>query len=287
MTLQEALRRGETILRAGPHPDRARRDAELLLRHVAQRDRAALLARWTEKLDARAAEKYAALIDRRAAGEPIQYILGETEFYGLPLRVTPDVLIPRPETEHLVEMTLALAKHFERPHIVDIGTGSGAIAIALAHELPSAAVTAIDLSGTALTIAQENAIRNHVHSRIRFLRGDLLSPLAETAHTPLPIDIVVSNPPYIAGSERATLAVEVRDHEPALALFAGDDGLDVYRRLIPAAFAALVPRGWVVLEIGFGQEPAIRALLLACGFTNIHFTPDLQGIARVASARRA
>ncbi len=288
MTLQEALESGEAALRAGPHPDRARRDAELLLRHVMQHERAALLARWTEKLDEREAAQYAAVIERRATGEPVQYILGETEFYGLPLRVTPDVLIPRPETEHLVEKALELAARFTRPRIVDVGTGSGAIAIALAHEVPTASVTAIDLSGPALAIAQENAERNGVASRISFLRGDLLAPIADGIRPAVErVDIVVSNPPYIAKTERASLAVEVREFEPAIALFAGDDGLDVYRRLIPAAFVALVQGGFIVLEIGYGQQHAIRELLEASGFLDIEFTPDLQGIARVASAQRA
>jgi release factor glutamine methyltransferase len=288
MTLQEALESGEAALHAGPHPDRARRDAELLLRHVMQHERAALLARWTEKLDEREAAQYAAVIERRATGEPVQYILGETEFYGLPLRVTPDVLIPRPETEHLVEKALELAAHFTRPRIVDVGTGSGAIAIALAHEAPTASVTAVDLSGPALAIARENAERNGVAGRISFLRGDLLAPIADGTRPAVErVDIVVSNPPYIAKTERASLAVEVREFEPAIALFAGDDGLDVYRRLIPAAFVALVPGGFIVLEIGYGQQQAIRELLAASGFLDIEFTPDLQGIARVASAQRA
>jgi release factor glutamine methyltransferase len=288
MTLHEALESGDAALRAGPHPDRARRDAELLLRRVMQHERAALLARWTEKLDEREAAQYAAVIERRAAGEPVQYILGETEFYGIPLRVTPDVLIPRPETEHLVEKALELAARFTRPRIVDVGTGSGAIAIALAHEVPTANITAVDLSGPALAIARENAERNGVASRISFLRGDLLTPIADSLRVADErVDIVVSNPPYIAKTERALLAPEVREFEPAIALFAGDDGLDVYRRLIPAAFVVLVQGGFIVLEIGYGQQHAIRELLAASGFLDIEFTPDLQGIARVASAQRA
>jgi release factor glutamine methyltransferase len=194
--------------------------------------------------------------------------------------VTRDVLIPRPETEHLVEKAIALAARYAAPRIVDVGTGSGAIAVTLAHELPRATVTAIDLSAPALAIAQENARRNEVD--VRFLRGDLLAPVAEAG-----FDIVVSNPPYVASGDRTTLAVEVREYEPALALFAGDDGLDVYRRLIPAAFRALTPGGVLGLEIGYGQAAAIEALLADAGFTEIEFTPDLQGIARVACGLRA
>jgi release factor glutamine methyltransferase len=283
MTLQEWLRKGEARLGAGPHPDRARRDAETLLLHVVRRERAALLARWKEVLDAEEAGQYVELIDRRLDGEPIQYILGETEFYGLPFRVTPDVLIPRPETEHLVEKVIEIAARagagLPGPRIVDVGSGSGAIAVALAHELPQARITAIDLSAPALGIAAENAKRNGVS--IRFLRGDLLAPVGEEQ-----FEIVVSNPPYVPGADRATLAVEVRDYEPALALFAGDDGLDVYRRLIPAAFGVLIPGGSLALEIGFGQSAAIKNLLAVSGFEEIDFLPDLQGIPRVASGRR-
>jgi release factor glutamine methyltransferase len=280
MTLQEWLKKGEAHLAQGPHPERARRDAETLLLSTIRLDRAALLARWKEQLDGEEARGYLALIERRLSGEPIQYILGETEFYGLRFRVTRDVLIPRPETEHLVEKAIALAARYAAPRIVDVGTGSGAIAVTLAHELPRATVTAIDLSAPALAIAQENARRNEVD--VRFLRGDLLAPVAEAG-----FDIVVSNPPYVASGDRTTLAVEVREYEPALALFAGDDGLDVYRRLIPAAFRALTPGGVLGLEIGYGQAAAIEALLADAGFTEIEFTPDLQGIARVACGLRA
>jgi release factor glutamine methyltransferase len=291
MTLREWLQKAEAHLRVGPHPDRARRDAELLLLYVVRRERAALLARWNEKLDEQEAARYVDLIERRRAGEPIQYILGETEFYGLPFRVTRDVLIPRPETEHLVERVIALAAQFARPRIVDVGTGSGAIAIALAHTLTSAEITAIDLSAPALAIAQENAARNGVDARICFLRGNLLEPVTAAADPVFPeietrFDFVVSNPPYVPRTDRETLSVEVRDYEPALALFAGDDGLEVYRRLIPAAFAALNSGGHIALEIGFGQRDAVAALLEESGFRNIDFTPDLQGIPRVACAQR-
>jgi release factor glutamine methyltransferase len=209
----------------------------------------------------------------------MQYIIGETEFYGLAFRVTPDVLIPRPETEHLVEKAIELSATFQAPRIVDIGTGSGAVAVALSHNLPNAGLTAIDLSEPALTIARENAKRNGV--ALRFLQGDLLSPVAGEQ-----FDIVVSNPPYVPEIDRPTLSVEVREYEPGLALFAGNDGLDIYRRLIPQAFACLVSGGFIALEIGYGQSAAIAGLLGAAGFRNIEFTPDLQGIQRVACAQR-
>jgi release factor glutamine methyltransferase len=279
MTLEEWLRKGEAQLRLGPHPERARRDAEALLLHVVRRERAALLARWNEVLEAEETGPYAALIERRLEGEPMQYIFGETEFYGLPFQVTRDVLIPRPETEHLVEKALEFAAGFAAPRIVDVGAGSGAIAVALAHGLPRAIVTAIDLSSAALAVARDNAQRNGV--AIRFLRGDLLAPVSGER-----FEIVVSNPPYVPSGDRDALAVEVREFEPSLALFAGDDGLEVYRRLIPAGFAALVPGGFLLLEIGFGQSPAIAQLLAETGFAQIEFIPDLQSIPRVACARR-
>jgi release factor glutamine methyltransferase len=253
----------------------------LLLRHLLHCDRAFLLAHSTEILSAEGAVRYYALLDRRLAGEPIQYITGETEFYGLPFHVTRDVLIPRPETEHLVEKALALVANFVQPRIVDVGAGSGAIAVALAHQLPAARMTAIDLSAPALAVARENAALNGVAGRIRFLAGDLLAPVAAER-----FELVVSNPPYVPEGDRATLAVEVRDHEPGMALFAGGDGLEIYRRLIPAARAVLVPGGFLALEIGYGQQAAIRALLAESEFSQIEFTPDLQGIPRVASARR-
>ena len=281
MTMQEGLRRGEAQLRAGPHPERARRDAELLLLHVAGCDRAALLAHGDEELDAGQAELYDALITRRWNGEPIQYILCQTEFYGLPFAVTPDVLIPRPETEHLVEKVLELAMRFREPRIVDVGTGSGAIAVSLAHKLPGAQLVATDLSAAALDLARANAERNGVAGRIRFLCGDLLAPVAEER-----FDIVASNPPYVPCADCASLAVEVREYEPALALFAGGDGLDVIRRLIPEAFAALSSGGLLAFEFGCGQDAAVNSLLVDSGFVQVEFVPDLQAIPRVACARR-
>jgi len=226
-------------------------------------------------------EAYSQLLSRRAAGEPIQYIVGETEFYGLPFHVTREVLIPRPETEHLVEKVLELLPLFSPPRIVDVGTGSGAIAIALAHEWPSAVVTSIDVSSSALELARRNAARNGFADRIRFLEGDLLAPVAGEQ-----FDVVVSNPPYVATVDRETLAAEVREHEPAVALFAGDDGLDVIRRLIPEALAALVSGGYLLLEIGQSQSGATGDLLASAGYEAIEFVPDLQGIPRVAVARR-
>ena len=304
MQLRECLDHGAARLGSGPHPDRAQRDAELLLLHLTGKNRAWLMAHGTDEFGGCTAIQYAGLLERRFAGEPIQYITGEVEFYGLPFRVTPDVLIPRPETEHLVEAALTVAKTLRAPsfsrslrkgwdaenpasqncavRIVDIGTGSGAIAVALAHSLPQASITAVDLSPAALEIAEENARRNSVAERIRFLRGDLLEPVAAES-----FDLVVSNPPYVPETDRPSLSVEVREYEPALALFAGNDGLDVYCRLIPAAANVLSPGGYLLLEIGFDQADSVSALLKTSGFRHIEGTPDLQGITRVLCARHA
>ncbi len=226
------------------------------------------------------------MIARRQLAEPLQYITGEAEFYGLTLGVTPDVLIPRPETEHLVEKAVELGRELRFPRILDVGTGSGAIAIAIAHALPAAQVSATELSKDALALARINAERIGLASRIRFIQADLLNPLTDADEAGGPFDIIVSNPPYVPESDRATLDPEVRDHEPSLALFAGHDGLSVYRRLIPEAFAALSEGGWLAMEIGFGQSEAVASLLADAGFRSVAFTPDLQGIPRVATAQR-
>lgn len=280
-TLRNHLEYAEIALEKGPHPEKARSDAELLLRHLLGKDRAWLIAHPRKELSEEKQEQYEALVRRRLSGEPIQYVTGETEFYGLPFRVTPDVLIPRPETEHLVEQAIELAREFQQPRIVDVGAGSGAIAVALARHLPDARITTIDVSEKALAIARENAARNAVSERVRFLAGDLLEPVDGEQ-----FDLVVSNPPYVPDGDRESLSVEIREHEPGLALFAGADGLDVYRRLIPATYAALAPGGHVLFEIGYGQADGVRTLLAASGFEEIHFVSDLQGIPRVACGRR-
>lgn len=279
MQLRDWIRTGEARLLAGPHPERARLDAETLLLHFTGRNRAWLLAHAGDEFGGCTSLGYATLLDRRFRGEPIQYIIGEAEFYGLPFHVTPDVLIPRPETEHLVDAVLEGARRFDTPRIADIGTGSGAIAVTLARALPAAQVTAIDLSLASLAVARQNAERHS--APVRFIAGDLLVPVAGET-----FDVIVSNPPYVPESDRPTLAVEVREHEPALALFAGPDGFAVYRRLIPQAFAALAPGGFIALEYGYGQSDDLYAMLNAAGFHNVQQIPDLQGIPRVAIARR-
>jgi release factor glutamine methyltransferase len=281
-TVAEYVLLGTVRLTSGTHKDRARADAELLLRHLLQKDRAWLIAHAGDEIGSDHWEEYFALLERRHHGAPMQYILGEAEFYGLRFRVTPDVLIPRPETEHLVEQTIQLAAGFAAPRIVDVGAGSGAIAVALAVSLLNAHITTIDVSPDALALARENAGRNRVAERVRFLSGDLLEPVAGEQ-----FDLVVSNPPYVPDADRASLSVEVREFEPGQALFAGKDGLDVYRRLIPAAYAVLAPGGYIALEIGCGQSEGVRALLAGGGFEANHFLPDLQGIPRVAVGKKA
>lgn len=291
-TLRRALDAAAKILANGPHPVRARRDSETLLlcalgRDVPEINLAWLIAHEGDRLAPAAAVAFHGLIERRRAGEPIQYITGEAEFYGLPFRVNRDVLIPRPETEILVEQAVELAERLRKlgaiaaPRMVDVGTGSGAIAVALARALPFAEIAAIDISASALAVARANAERNGVAGRIRFLEGDLFDAVGGGS-----FDFVLSNPPYVSESDRATLDVEVRDYEPAQALFAGEDGMEIYRRLLPAARKALVAGGTLLLEIGCGQRAEMQTLLEQEGFAAIEFFRDLQGIPRVAMAQR-
>ena len=259
----------------------APRDAELLLLHTLQISRATLLAHPDDELTSDQLYLYERSIHRRLAHEPVQYIIGQQEFFGLALHVTPAVLIPRPETEHLVESVLARLPHDHPVSIADVGTGSGAIAIALAVHLPEAHITALDFSTEALHIAQLNAENHDVAQRIRFLQSDLFAALPPGAG----FDAIVSNPPYVPTSDRADLHPQVREHEPAAALFAGPEGLDIYRRLIPEAHALLKPQGLLALEIGQGQHPSLTALL--ANWHDLTFINDLQQIPRVALARRS
>ncbi|HEY1993097.1 MAG TPA: peptide chain release factor N(5)-glutamine methyltransferase [Edaphobacter sp.] len=282
MTLREALTVAAAQFASDEHlRATAVRDAELLLLHTLQIPRVTLIAHPDDELGATPRTAYEDSIARRLHHEPIQYITGQQEFYGLTLKITPAVLIPRPETEHLVEAVLKRLPTNRPLRIADIGTGSGAIAIALAAHLPQAAITAIDISAEALAIAAANAREHKVADRIRFLQSDLLSALNREAET---FDAIVSNPPYIAETDRASLHPQVRDHEPATALFAGETGLDIYRRLIPQAYSALKPNGLIALEIGHDQQDAVTALLRI--WHNVCFVNDLQQIPRVALARR-
>ena len=284
--LKCALDQAFARLELSPHPERAQLDAETLLLHVLGKNKAWLLAHREEEISPDRAARYDTLVERRYAGEPIQYITGQQEFYGLLLHVSPAVLIPRPETELLVETILHLLP--EDARIVDVGTGSGAIAIALAVHLPNAEITALDISPEALTIAATNASEHNVSDRIHLHPSNLLSalrPNEASVWSCQGFDAIVSNPPYIPESDRASLHPQVREHEPAAALFAGSDGLDLYRRLIPQAYAVLKPNGLLALEIGHGQREALAALLQT--WREVSFIDDLQQIPRVVLARKS
>lgn len=263
----------------------ARRDAELLLGHVLQHDRAWLMMHGDEPLTAEQQEQWLALVARRAAHEPLQYIVGEQEFYGLPLRVTRDTLIPRPETEHLVEAVLAwCATQTGTPRMVDVGTGTGAIALALAQHLPAVEMHAVDLSEGALAVARDNAERLGLSHRIVFQESDLLAVFRSGGAIGGLFDAVISNPPYVPEGDAATMQPEVREFEPHTALFAGVDGLTVYRRLIVEAGELLRSDGLLAMEIGYGQRDAMARLLSE--WNGVQFLDDYAGIPRVVLARR-
>ena len=258
----------------------ARLDSELLLVEVLKIKRIQLYTSYDRPLTDAERDAYRALVKRRAAFEPVAYILGTREFYGRPFMVTRDVLIPRPETEHLVDAVLTWVRDsgIEAPRIVDVGTGSGAIAVTLAKELPSASVTAVDVSATALAVARRNAESSG--AAISFLESDLLAAVAG------PFDVVVANLPYIGENERPTLAPDVRDHEPGLALFAGADGLALIRRLVTQAAGLTRLSGLLALEIGAGQGAAVRELMSAAGWTKVAVQADLAGHPRVVTGQR-
>ena len=268
-------------------------NAELLIMFTLDCERAYLYAHPERELTPDEMQRYDEALARRATGVPAQYITGHQEFWGLDLIVSPAVLIPRPETEHVVEAVLGLAGEggasesqrrrtgVSAPHkIVDVGTGSGAIAIALAKELPTAEIDATDISAEALEVARANAARHELTARIKFHEADLLAGLPVGA-----FDFVVSNPPYVGESEEDQVQLEVRKFEPRTAVFAGPTGLEVIERLIPQAHAALGPGGWLVLEISGTIADRVRRLL--SGWSEVAITNDLQGIARVAAARRS
>jgi release factor glutamine methyltransferase len=255
----------------------ARFEAELLLRSALGEDRARFFATLDEEVAPAALTRFRQWLDLRASGVPLQHIVGHQEFMGLDFKVTPAVLIPRPDTEIAVEVALEIIGQLEEPLVADIATGSGAIGVALAHHQPRARVWATDISHAALQVAEENACRNGVSQRITFLPGSWGAPLRAQGLT---FDCIVSNPPYIASDEIEQLAIEVQK-EPRLALDGGPDGLDCYRALVPEAHALLRPGGSLVLEVGQGQAPDVSALLESHGFTHITTRPDLAGIERV------
>jgi release factor glutamine methyltransferase len=254
-----------------------RRDAELILAYVLGSNPTALLTHPERVLSAQQADLFETLLKRRLASEPVQYLTGEQEFFGLIFAVSPDVLIPRPETEHLVEAVLQRFDRGANPNIVDVGTGSGAIAVAIAHTLTRSQVMAVDISLAALEVARRNAERHGVIDRVTLRQSDLLADAGSAE-----FDVVVSNPPYIANGER--LEPQVADYEPQSALYAGPTGLEIYEHLIPQASQVLKPKGWLMMEIGYGQQAALEALLP--GWREVSFVADLQGIPRVVKAQK-
>lgn len=320
MDIRTAMKQGLAQLRDAQIPSYTLA-AELLLLHVLGRDRNWMYSHPEEEISAANAERYSALIRRRAAGEPTQHLTGKQEFWGLEFEVTPDVLIPRPETEHVIEVALdRLAVREVREgrqqktdgaglRIADVGTGSGCIAIALAKELLAASFVATDISPAALTVARRNATRHNIASRIQFLECHLLNgfshvavqPAAQclgsslkssghesplTSHRSTSFDLIVSNPPYIGRREAATLMREVREHEPEIALYGGEEGYEFYADLVAQSAAHLKPGGILVLELGHDSLPAVQPLLDSSTWTQVGVTKDLAGIPRVLAAEK-
>jgi release factor glutamine methyltransferase len=312
MDVRTALKEGLAQLREA-HVCSFTLAAELLLLHTLGKDRTWLYAHPDETVSEAAAERFYKLLARRAAGEPTQHLTGKQEFWGLDFEVTPDVLIPRPETEHVMEVALGrLALREIRGgrkqtltgdglDIIDVGTGSGCIAIVLAKELPEARIMATDISPAALAVARRNAARHAVADRIQFRESNLLDALPIGARRAVPLlarvsisdttlvrssDLIVSNPPYIGRNEKETLPPEVRDHEPELALYGGEEGYELYAELIAQAAHHLARGGLLVLELGHNSLPAVRPLLELPNWTNVGVTKDLAGIDRVLAAER-
>jgi release factor glutamine methyltransferase len=302
LDVRAALKEGMARLRAAHVPSHTLA-TELLLMHALGRDRTWIYTHPEFLLDAEATEKYLGLIARRAAGEPTQYLTGKQEFWGLEFEVTPAVLIPRPETEHVMEVALArLGPRGFKIHLdsglpreklrsADVGTGSGCLAVALAYELPHAEIFATDISAAALEVARRNAARHAVADRIHFLQTNLLDGLSDQAANGgkklRHFDLIVSNPPYVAREDGAQLQREVRDHEPHEAVFGGPTGVELYARLIEEAGNLLRTGGILVLELGYNSAEHVRAILAEqkC-WRNVTFTNDLAGIPRVVAADR-
>lgn len=272
--------RGTTVGRALAQAWLAPIDAQVLLAYVLRRDRTWLIAHRDDVLTDDAAAAFFALAERRRAGEPVAYLVGQREFFGLALEVTPAVLVPRPETETAVELALEWLPADRPARLLDLGTGSGAIALALANARPHATIVAVDVSADALAVARRNAdalgLRN-----VAFRVSDWYASLDAA-----PFDLIASNPPYVAAGDPHLTQDDVR-HEPRTALVSGRDGLDALRAIVAGAAARLVPGGALVVEHGFDQAEAVQALLRAAGFTAIVGRRDLAGIVRVAAGRRA
>jgi release factor glutamine methyltransferase len=277
--LKDALTSAVNRLTSARAPS-PRMNAELLLMFTLNCDRAYLYAHPERHLDSDEQSRYDQALDRRLQGVPAQYITGHQEFWGMDFIVSPAVLIPRPETEHVIETVLPLARALTNPRIADVGTGSGCIALALAKDLPQAEIHATDVSTGALEIARANAARHLLENRIHFHQADLLQGLGSNR-----FNLVVSNPPYVGESEEDQVQLEVRKFEPRNAVFAGPTGLEVIQRLIPQAHDALKPGGWVVIEISGTIAEGVKDLLNS--WSEVRITEDLQRIPRVVRAQKA
>lgn len=278
MRLRDALRSAIDTLEQNDVGS-PRMNAETLLMFVIDSHRAYLYAHPERELTDDELQRYNEAVADRCRGVPAQYITGHQEFWGLDFLVSPAVLIPRPETEHLVETAIEIARDMERAVIIDVGTGSGCIALALENELPHAEVHAVDLSPDALEIARANAARLRLE-RVRFHITDLLAGFPDEF-----ADMIVSNPPYVGECEADKVQAQVRKFEPHMAVFGGPEGPELIRKLIEQAQQVLKPGGWLLIEIGYTQSPLLEDLLK--GWDDVHFVPDLQGIPRVAVGRKA
>lgn len=287
INVRGALREGMARLRTANVSSHALA-AELLLMHALGCDRTWMYANPEIVVDTIAAEKFFALIARRAAGTPTQYLTGKQEFWGLEFDVAPAVLIPRPETEHVIEVALERLgeERVREPlRVADVGTGSGCIAVALAKELPRTDVFATDISAEALAVARRNAEKHGVAARVRFVECNLLEGVGEDSEA---LDLILSNPPYVAREDEAQLPREVRDHEPHAALFAGTSGAEIYEPLIAQAAKRLRRGGLIVVEIGYGAVERVSPMLGDSQmWMDVRVTNDLAGIPRVISAERA
>jgi release factor glutamine methyltransferase len=263
--------------------DSPRLDAELLLAHALQCKRIDLVMRHDEEPSPAVRSSYRELVRRRSEHWPTAYLVGTREFFLLPFTVSPAVLIPRPDTETLLMAALESVRGLAAPRILDLGTGSGILAVSLAHQLPTAAITAVDISPDAIAIARQNALAHTVESRIDFRTGDLFGPLDPGSR----FDRIISNPPYIAASEWASLSPDVRDHEPKLALDGGPDGLAFYRRIMAGAIDFLAPGGQVLVEIGHTQSESVSAIIADTAGLQLHRTvKDAGGRPRVVVAAK-
>lgn len=280
-SIAEAILTAAQILRRAGVPE-ARREAGSLLGHAIERDQTFILTHAGDSVRADDLLIFRDMVQRRARGEPLQYITGHQEFFGLDFEVTPDVLIPRPETEVLVEQAVSLIEQSDKQIACDIGTGSGCIAISLAKRRPGTNVVATDLSEAALRVAARNALRNGVRDLIIFLACDCFAAINRNAN----FDLIVCNPPYVRAGALAGLQREVRDYEPRVALTPGDDGLTVIRRLLSESHKYLKPGGHLLMEIGFDQRAAVEELVDARVWELQEIHKDLQGIHRIVDVRK-